>query len=56
MSRKQLSPFGYDVDINGMLVKNEKEQRAIVLIDQLRSKGYSLRAIAGTLKAKRFTD
>lgn len=45
-------PYGFDLDANGHLVKNKAEQRAIVLIRELKAKGYSLRAIAGELKTK----
>jgi site-specific DNA recombinase len=42
-------PFGYYVD-GGRLVENENEQKAIILIRDLRSKGYRLQAICWELK------
>lgn len=45
-------PYGFDVMSDGKLVENAAEQKAIGLIGKLRRKGYSLRAIAGTLKER----
>lgn len=42
-------PFGYYLD-NGRLVENPKEQRAIILIRDLRRKGYRLQAICVELE------
>lgn len=39
-------PFGYDLGSNGLLVDNATEQRAIEVIRELRSRGYSYRSIA----------
>jgi len=44
-------PYGYDL-VDGRLVKNRREQKAIRLIGELRAKGYSLRAIGKELEAK----
>jgi len=43
-------PFGFDLDDTGHLVQNEAEQKAIRLIQILREKGYSLRAIGRELE------
>jgi DNA invertase Pin-like site-specific DNA recombinase len=49
-------PFGYDLAADGItLVPNADQQRAIELIFSLRTKGYSLRAIAGALDAAGIT-
>lgn len=47
-----LPPFGFDVDLDGKLIRNETEQRAIKKIMDLRKKGYSIRAICGNLEEK----
>lgn len=46
------APYGFDVTSDGKLIKNATEQKTIGLISRLRNKGYTLQAIAGTLKAK----
>jgi DNA invertase Pin-like site-specific DNA recombinase len=45
-------PFGYDLAADGItLVENENETRIIELINSLRTKGYTLQAIATELEA-----
>ena len=49
-------PYGYNLDSDGVtLVENEQEQRVLALIDELRSLGYSLRAIAKQLEERGIT-
>jgi site-specific DNA recombinase len=43
------APFGHDVDEFGKLVKNEQEQRAIRIVNELRDEGFSAAAIARRL-------
>jgi len=44
-------PFGYDLDPgSGLLVESKTEQKAIRLIQRLKAKGYSLRAICWELE------
>lgn len=46
-------PYGYVLDVDGKtLLENPKEQEAIVLIKDLKGKGYSLRAICEELTEK----
>jgi DNA invertase Pin-like site-specific DNA recombinase len=48
-------PFGYDLAADGItLVENENETRIIELINSLRTKGYTLRAIAAEMDAAGF--
>jgi len=48
-------PFGYDADADGNLVKNEAEQAALKLINDLRQRGLSLRKIAAELNRRGIT-
>jgi site-specific DNA recombinase len=43
-------PFGYDLTPQGLLVKNETEQRVIRIIRKLRGQGFSLRRICSELE------
>ncbi len=43
-------PFGYDVIETGHMVENQTEQKALRLIQDLRGKGYTLRAICQELE------
>jgi DNA invertase Pin-like site-specific DNA recombinase len=43
-------PFGYDLAAGGKLIENAGEQEALRLIAELRTDGYSLRAIAAELE------
>jgi DNA invertase Pin-like site-specific DNA recombinase len=45
-------PFGFELTPEGLLVENKDEQGGIRLIRKLKSKGYSLRKIAGELEAR----
>ena len=48
-------PFGFDLSDDGVtLVPNESEQRALILIRELRAMGESLRKIAAELERQRF--
>jgi site-specific DNA recombinase len=45
-------PYGYDLDAAGLLKENAAEQKGLALIRDLKTKGYSLRAIARELEAR----
>ena len=48
-------PFGFDLSDDGVtLVPNESEQRALILIRELRAMGESLRKIAAELERQKF--
>ena len=48
-------PYGYDLSIDGVaLIKNSNEQSAIELVNELNSRGMSLREIADELTARRY--
>ena len=43
-------PFGFDLTADGLLVKNEREQRVIRIIKKLHGQGFSLRRICTELE------
>lgn len=47
-------PYGFDLDADGVLVPNAKEQSAIALARALRAQGHTLQAIANELEAKAY--
>lgn len=49
------TPFGYDVTEAGTLVENDREQRVIELIDELKAGGLTVRAIAAELNDRGIT-
>jgi DNA invertase Pin-like site-specific DNA recombinase len=49
-------PYGYSVDAEGLLLEIHKEQKAIILMRQLRRKGLTLRAIAAELEKRGITS
>jgi len=49
-------PFGYDVDEDGRLMENQKEQKTIKLIMRLRRRGHSLRTIGSKLHEREISS